>query len=404
MAKFFNRENDTVNFMKREEMQNFLDFRKEHDKWVTPHINDCAVIGVPNLPLLWSVYTEGLADTLKKSGYKYARYVPNIDMEKEENYTCATAGPNVFFVVPVGGKFFPLPTANFAYIDLCARGGDTGSVMLRQEQTKKRNTLPIEEKAARLTRDYTLVDEGCKVLYRDHMVCAVHSESYVIMPMSDCIEKVEESLEKHFPDYFFKEGAASHFYFISEYLLNDEIAEARFSELLKKAGVDIDEVKAGLMFYTSDVGESSVTASMYYTVNGKKILLGKSVKMAHKGEASLDKFAEELEDMGQLFKDGEERIEELGNTPIAHPAEVLLAIREKNTWLPKAIVENLAAGFDTTVNSTTAVDIYLALNDAIDIKRQNENLAPETYINLCEQVAKLLYLPYAKIDNGEEWS
>lgn len=403
MAKYLKTEEQVVTFMERKDMEEFLNFRKENDKWITPTINECGVVGVPNAPIVWPFYTEGIANILKKSGYKYSFPLPNINMDNEDNITCATTGPGIFLILPINTRFYPLPCANFAYTDVCARGGDLGAVMLRQDSTKKRQALPIEEKAARLTRDYTLSDEKCKVLYRDHMVCAMHSEGYIIMPMHECIEKVEESLAKHFPDYTFKTGAASHLYLISEYLLEDEIAEARFAELLEKAGKRVSEVKAGFMFYTSDVGESSVTASMYYNIDGKKVLLGKAVKMAHKGEASVDKFAESLEDMGQLFKDGEERIEELGNTPILHPAETLLAIREKNTWLPKAIVESLADGLRLTTDAT-AIDVYLALNEAIENKRQAENLAPETYINLCEQVAKLLYLPYAKIDAGEEWN
>lgn len=403
MAKFFKNEDTVEKFSTREQMQEFLDFRAKHDKWLMPRVNECGIIGIPNAPIVWDFYTKEITSTLRKSGYRYSLPLPHINMESEDNLTCVTAGPGIFLITPVNSKFYVLPVANFAYADVCARGGDLGSVMLRQDSTRSRQALPVEEKAARLTRDFTLVDEQCKILYRDHMVCAMHSDTYVVVPMHSCIAKVEESLKKHFPDYTFREGCASHFYLFAEYLLNDEISEGRCSELLEKAGIKNDKVKAGLIFYTSDIGESSVTASMYYTVGAMKLLLGKSVKMPHKGEASAEKFAEALENMGQLFKDGEERIEELGNTPIAHPAEVLLAIREKNTWLPKAITEDLAETLKG-LTDTTAIDVYLALNEAIELKKQKENPAPEIYINLCEQVARLLYLPYSRIDAGEEWN
>lgn len=52
----------------------------------------------------------------------------------------------------------------------------------------------------------------------------------------------------------------------------------------------------------------------------------------------------------------------------------------------------------------TAIDVYLALNDIIQRHAKMNNVSPTRYLNLCEQVSKMMNLPYDKIDKGEDFT
>ena len=51
----------------------------------------------------------------------------------------------------------------------------------------------------------------------------------------------------------------------------------------------------------------------------------------------------------------------------------------------------------------TAIDVYLALNDIIQRYSEENKISPTRYLSLSEQVAKLMHLPFERIDQGEEW-
>lgn len=392
--KYLKNEDAVIALKTRKELLKYLSFRKENDRWVSPVINRVAAIGVPNHPLFFDVLCKNIKVKLYNS---FVCSVPDVDTKNEDHISCITHGTGIFLVAPYGGIPTPIPTATFAYEGICSRGGDTGTIMMNFSQKENKGVLPVEEKAERLTRDFSLMKQGCNILIRDGMVCAMHSEGYVIIPADEAIAAFEEELKRDYEYLEYANGFVSHAYLYAEYLLKDELAEGAFQLILEKGGKKVDKVEAGVVFYTSDVGDSSVTASIYYKVDGKKIQLGESVRMPHKGDASVEKFRGHLKNMGRLFKEGEERIEELGNIPILHPSEVLLTIRESNPWLPKAITTAVAEELKLLTDAT-AIDVYIALNEIIDRKKSMEGMSPEAYINLCEQVAKLLYFPYGQVD------
>ena len=59
--------------------------------------------------------------------------------------------------------------------------------------------------------------------------------------------------------------------------------------------------------------------------------------------------------------------------------------------------------FGSSTSGGTAIDVYLALNDIIQRYSEENKISPTRYLNLSEQVAKLMHLPFERIDQGEEW-
>ena len=69
--------------------------------------------------------------------------------------------------------------------------------------------------------------------------------------------------------------------------------------------------------------------------------------------------------------------------------------------ISEAVINELVA---SRARLGTAIDVYLALNDIIQRHAKMNNVSPTRYLNLCEQVSKMMNLPYDKIDRGEDFT
>jgi len=170
---------------------------------------------------------------------------------------------------------------------------------------------------------------------------------------------------------------------------------------LQDAGMDVTEVKAGVRFSTSDVGNAMVYASPFYVVNGVKWTLGKGCGCRHDGKGCVELFAGELDKLGMLFKESEERVEELGNTFIKYPAGCLQRIcEEKAKTLPRKAATKVID--DTLVEfsgkTCYAIDIFAKLNEIVDEANKIKQLTPTQLVNFTEEVSKLMYLDYEAYD------
>lgn len=304
------------------------------------------------------------------------------------------------------GIYAPIryPTRRIAYPSICKRGDDDSMVMARFDPKANKQVLPINEKADRLTRDFQLFSDNCKILLRDGKVSAVLSKEYVILPADKMISILENQLKQDHPDFTFNRGQVSHEYLMVEYLMNDEEMEQSFRLKLNDAGADISELKAGIRFSTSDIGASKVYASVFYDADGVRTTCNSGIALEHKGEASPQLYTESCKQLGMVFKESEELIEKLGNMNISDVAGVVQEIRENYSIFPKGISEKVEAELRIQYpGGGTAIDVYLALNDIIQRYSEENKISPTRYLNLSEQVAKLMHLPFERIDQGEEW-
>lgn len=397
MKKYLDTDDTVKRLESREELWEYLKFRKENDEWLHIFINEMAAVGIRNEPLFIPQYCSNLK--IRKNGYTMD--IPDIDCEKTENEECIK-DTGLFLVFPYKNKVIAYPTRRIAYSTICKRADDDCGTMFRFDAKPSKQVLPIDEKAERLTRDFLLYSDCCKILLRDGKVSAVLSKEYAILPDDELIEHLENQLLIDHPEYEFDKGMVSHEYLVVEYLLNDTLMEESVRLKLNDAGAHISSLKAGIRFSTSDVGLSKVYASIFYDADGVRTTLGSGIEMEHKGDATPEKFENKMENLGLLFKECEERIEELGNIPIRNLAGCVREIREVFTFLPKASAEEVEEELQLKYpNGGTAIDVYLALNDIIQRHTRTTNASPTRYLNLSEQVAKLMDLPYEKIECGE---
>lgn len=400
MIKKYLENDDTVkNLNTWDDLKKYLQFRKQHDEWIQPFINELATVGIPNHPLFFQSMCTNVS--VQKNGYRLP--VSDIDYEDPENISCIE-DTGLFLVFPYKDSMAVYPTRRIAFPSICKRADDDAMVMFRFEPKANKQVLPINEKAERLTRDFQLFSDNCKILLRDGKVSAVLSKEYVILPADQMVEILEKQLVKDHPDFTFDRGMVSHEYLMAEYLMNDEEMEETFRLTLNNAGADISELKAGIRFSTSDIGASKVYASIFYDADGVRTTCGSGVFLEHKGEASPERFAESCKSLGMMFKESEELIEQLGNITLSNIADVVQEICENYSFFPKAISEKVEEELRLQYpTGGTAIDAYLALNDIVQRYAEENKLSPTRYLNMSEQVAKLMHLPFEKIDQHEEW-
>ena len=396
--RFFTEEGQTRDLYEREELEHYLEFRNENDMWISCYINDLAAVGVPNLPLFFPSNCQNIE--VKRS--TYAIPVEDIDYELLANDECIRS-TGIFLVIPYNGKMTPFPTRWTAYNHICQRTDDYCGTMIRFDEKTNKSVLPVDEKAQRLTRDFELYSDRCNILYRDSKISAVLSKEYVILPADELIEVLETKLREEHPELRYMSGQVNNEYLMLNYELNDRAMEEQLRLQLNDHGSNINTLKAGVQFSTSDVGLSSVCANIYFECDGIKMFLD-GIKMPHKGaNTSIPKFCELMDSFGMILKECENRIEELGNMDINNVAFVIQEIADSNPGIfPTKVTGEVLEDVSLKCSEGgTGIDVYLGLNDIITRHNSENKLSPTRYLQLTEQVVKLIKLPFDKIDSGE---
>ena len=95
MKKYLETDESVKKLKSREELWEYLKFRKENDEWLNVFINEMAAVGIKNEPLFIPQRCSNLK--IKKNGYTMD--IPDIDYEKTENEECIK-DTGLFLVFP----------------------------------------------------------------------------------------------------------------------------------------------------------------------------------------------------------------------------------------------------------------------------------------------------------------
>lgn len=364
------------------DLKDYLDFRSQNDIWIFPFTNECACVGINLLSRRdTSEIPEGIT---------------------EEMYSEAYSSNRLLLVYPNNFKSEVLPIRYTAFQDICNRAGLKGRTI--EQLCDKGNIAALDPqiKGQWLSTGMSLNGNECKILIRDEKISSMKSHEYQIFPEKEIVNLLEYELENEWPDFSYNGGRVSHEYLWVDYKLNAYIMEESFKLKLKGLLNDHTRIKtltAGVTMATSDVGNSSVTITPYYELDGTKIRLGDPIHVRHDTCNSLKKVQEEMSHMAASFREAEERIEVLGNTTIEHPKECFLNIVNEFK-LPKGTASVIAEEFWDA--QSTAIDIFIRLNDLVERHFENSNMSLTSLINLSENVSKLMYIDFEKFDKKEK--
>lgn len=358
----------------REDLQEYLDHIKATDKWVSPTVNECQLLGIDA--------TTNVAEVLK---------VNNISISNEQ--VKATIENENHFSLYVNSLFGNLvyPVRYTAFTDIEKRAGLEGRAIENSAEKPDIQVLPVRIKAFWLSQCFTLNAEPCKILIRDDKISSMKSKKYQPFMQWDVITHTESRLSDLFPEYEYHNGRVSHEGLVAEYQLNAKMMEDGFANLLSQFGftVDANDIKTKLLVSTSDIGSSCVAASPIIEVEGVPMRLGKRIELRHDAGNTLEMWEEGLTNVAASLQEAEDRVEELGNTIVSNAQSVFETMAEE-LKIPKKIYQSV------NFIATSAMDIYLALNQCVGDMAADLNLAQ--FIDMQEKVARYLYADYAAYD------
>lgn len=386
MTKYLNYDEEIRILRNREELEDYLQFRKTHDEWVEEPINECTVIGIDaEVPIMIAVAcTENGIDG------------------NAENVECIREN-GLFLSFVKDGERIIMPTRAIAFNSICDRAGLNGPTISNFKISRSRQVLPVVDKAAWLTRGMSLEKRKCKILKRDEKISAMLSSEYVILPADELVPIAEREIKKEHPDYEFMDASISHEYLHVRYLCNNPFTDGRIQLLLKDIQYgDFDSVKCGIGFATSDVGLSSAFVYPFLKIKDMVIRFGDSIAVKHDGSNSVDIFKEKMEKVGTIFKEAEDQIEKLGNIDLESiPNTVRNIVNDHRGTFPKIQADEVIAELESEFpnGEGTAIDAYIALNDIITRYCATKKFNPSVQLNMMDRVTKFLYANYSKYDH-----
>lgn len=373
---------------------------KRLEKYIPCVINDVAVIGVDKeQELFLQEQCSNIAVNLHGSLLK----VGSIDPYKPENAICIQKD-GMFLAYPGEYGYEIRPLISVGYISILKRlEMDCGAMMRFDIKGGDRLPLPVREKGQILTRIAQLNSKLCYVITLDGCVPGVVSDQYVPLPYIDLLKAMKRVVTKDHPDLEFDSGTLSFEYLIANYWLNDPVMEQSLALTMKNAGCNVDSLRAGIRFSSSDLGLSSVFLNMFLEINGILMPLGKGIQMEHKGDkASVEVFEEKCGELGSVLQANEDRIEELGNMDVEDVPGVVATLVKKNAFLPKKAAEKVLEDLRLQMTSGTGIDVYLALNQIIQVHSTMQKVSDERFLTMSEGVAKLIHTDFSKVTVLEE--
>lgn len=126
IKKYLKNDDAVAVFETWNDLRKYLQFRKEHDEWIMPFINELSAVGIPNEPLFIPQHCTNIV--VQKNSFKLQ--LPDIDYENEENEECIK-DTGLFLTFPYRNKIAIYPTRRIAYATICKRADDDCGTMYR---------------------------------------------------------------------------------------------------------------------------------------------------------------------------------------------------------------------------------------------------------------------------------
>ena len=383
----------SVSLPTEEALMDYFEFRKANDitggslkpgeseKDGKVYCGECNAIGVADMPLLNN-------ETRTKCGFTEE------DMSDEDIHAAAIDN-QIMLVVPVDDKLRVYPVRYTAYPDILAQAGISGWLMNHTFATKQRGVLAPDVKANWITTGLHLNFGMSHVLIRDGKVEHFKSDRYQVLPEWEGYDAVKKFLKKEYPNYKYVGGDVSHEYLSCLIDTEDKDSCLSLAATFKRFGVDVKEVKFCLRYQTSEVGNASMKLIPIFDIDGVAVPLGDSVDVRHDSGNTIQMFSDKFVKIAEMTKEAEDKVEELGNTPIKNVDGCFARIAEK-LGLPQKLIQEEVTQLQLG-GGDTAIDVYLGLVSVVEnIMNSTKNVS--TYVKNIEAVSKTLSFDFKAYD------
>lgn len=369
----------------RKELQDAVDFYKEHDVWIFPYAHEIQTFGVSDYPLfngnirenVTSCDDAALDECLKEAG--------------------------LFLTVPTEtSQYVTFATRSTALTSIYDRSGTNCRIVRTINSTPKMRALSAEERGEIINKGWKTSDEQVKMLISDEKISFVGSSKYVILPYDEGIRIAENVLDMIFDKKEYIRGHISHEFIVAEWEVSSAETEA-YRIFLEEHHIVLptQSVSFRFQFSSSNIGNAKMSGRILILVDGRFLApLGLPSSVWHlKGHSegcSLDVFETKLFKIASSIQNNEDQIELLGNTDIYFPAGCLQHVLKLCPTIPKKL-KDLAVENMKKVTSCNAVDIYFAVSELIEKMHGSRSLILAT-----EEAAKLQFITWEHYDQELE--
>lgn len=367
------RDDFSISFGDKHCFLEFLDGIEERAAWIYGPTNELEVISLQD--------HENVTAKMLAEGQEETEEILSDTMEH--------TGLGIF----IDGKYYPVGSTAIRTLENRARISGYALADLKKD------------KLARIFNDCLEVTKG-RALVRIHegKIRAVHGgdeSDYSILPMPELFEAASIYLEENYDCVKFLEGYFDHSITRASWEIQDKALLKTYKELLLQYGLDAsNEMSASIRIHSSDVAVSGANI-FCYLLNGKNeqpLLLGGSLKLPHKDNASIELFFNNLEQIYARYKEEVEGLEKLFHVYLNYPLNVIAAVMKK-AEIPAMLRGRTIEYFRAThgTGRCNGYDIYCGICEAIFLA-ESSGTSSKALIDLEEKVSKCLRFRFQDYD------
>lgn len=274
----------------------------------------------------------------------------------------------------------------YAIKTACDRLGISGSVLNRFNNGKLAGVL-------NLCKDEYPTEKVLMVKMGKNLCLAMLSDGYKILSAKEVFYQTKNEVCKLGGSYY--SGYINADIFSATYSIKNQ----KLEDIYKGQFEELENSTPMITVETSNTGLSSVSIVPKFKIKNREIVIGKPLRTLHKGKSDISTVEENLNQIYPMFKEAIDGLSRLKKIKIENPIYCLTNVA-KRVLLPKKYVLMAAEDFENFVgvdDKITAYDIYFALSEVL-FYAENDNRPKNILNNLQEQVARALYIDFAKYD------
>lgn len=314
------------------------------------------------------------------------------DLSDLEIYTDTVENTGLYQII--SDKVQPFPVRNVAMKTIMDRNRFSGQVFRDMRREEVADFINLAAKYAK-KETYIRVMGG--------KISAELSEDYVILPMNEIFQIASNSLSEQFEEVSFSHGHFDYCVTEMEWHVKDKMICKAYEEILGGTECNSEMFSLGVKICTSDTGYSGANINYKIIHKSKKIYLSHSLKMDHKGNASMESFRSNTLKIFARYQETLMDLRKLHEIRIQFPQNCMTAVMKKAGISAKLIGDTVEyRKMVTSPGPTNALDLYYDICQCVDLAMANGLVKERQLSDLEEKVAGIIGIKWKNYDISSE--
>lgn len=386
-------ENETMYISPEEQATELFDRIDSSSVWARVYTKELKAVGLDKAPLL--------IPELRSTN----RFDSSVS---DDSIIEAMESVNLAVKVPIDTGYFTYPLATTGVTSLLQRSGYgiDSSALKRTKDSNGKNAMEPSKKAKAINFGLEIAEDKSLVYILDEKIRAVHSGDecdYARLPFSELMQAFKAGLKDQFAEIFFTGASADHLYLSCTYVIKDEEINTRIKNVFEMSGIDVSQMFTTARLISSDTGNAGANIYPYLQSATRMLAVGKPISLTHKNGHTIEDFKHNVEQVVSMFKDSEEKLEQMGNTSVKHPAGMIQRIA-KQCGLSKKLSVEAAVTFEGMFGAiATQLDVWWEINDIYENGNKSDKLSESRKISIQESIARICFSDMSEYDIPFNW-